>query len=109
MPVEEHMSPSASAVLAARAAVSRAAQIRRRLIIVAEAVAESEEQVAATLARIADRRPHDAARLRAKSEVAAQTAARERRWAAEQHGRRAGDNARRRTTLPHMHGRGTDG
>jgi hypothetical protein len=80
---DEHVSPVRRPVPDVGPALSRAAWLRRRLIMAAEAVAESEDQVAATLARMADQRPHDAARLLARSEAAARTAESERRWAAD--------------------------
>ncbi len=62
-------------------AVSRARAARARAVVLAEGVAGAEEKVALTLARLADRYPDDADRLRAASESLGQQAARKRQWA----------------------------
>jgi len=55
--------------------------MRRWTVEVAEAVAATQERLAATLDRLADQRPDDAGRLQACSEAARTYAARERQWA----------------------------
>lgn len=57
---------------------------------VATSLAVTGEVIADTCARLADQRPLDAARLRARSELAQRWAARARQWAAERPGERAG-------------------
>jgi uncharacterized coiled-coil DUF342 family protein len=59
------------------------AEMRMMVVHAAETTADVEEKVAATLARLAEQRQHDADRLRAKSEAASRQAERERQWAAE--------------------------
>jgi hypothetical protein len=61
--------------------------MRRWTVEVAEAVAATQERLAATLDRLADQRPDDASRLQAGSETARTYAARGRQWA-EDHRRR---------------------
>ena len=68
--------------LAQKAARARswAKALRAETINVARQVADTEQEVAETLAQLAIQRPHHAARLRALSQDAAREAARERRW-----------------------------
>jgi len=61
--------------------------MRRWTVEVAEAVAASQERLAATLDRLADQRPEHASRLQADSETAKTYATRGRQWA-EDHRRR---------------------
>jgi signal transduction histidine kinase len=62
-------------------AMSRAQAARAQAVVVAERTAATEEQIAVTLTRLADRYPCDAGRLRAASESAGQRAASKRQWA----------------------------
>ena len=67
--------------LAQKAARARswAKALRAETVNVAKQVADTEQEVAETLAQLAAQRPHHAARLRALSRDAAREAARERR------------------------------
>jgi hypothetical protein len=68
--------------LAQKAARARswAKALRAETVNVARQVADTEQEVAETLAQLAAQRPHHAARLRVLSQDAATEAARERRW-----------------------------
>ena len=78
---EQGTAPQAEELVhkAARAR-SSARALRAETINVARQVADTEQEVAETLAQLAIQRPHHAARLRALSQDAATEAARERRW-----------------------------
>jgi hypothetical protein len=81
--------------LAQKAARARswAKALRAETVNVARQVADTEHEVAETLAQLAAQRPHHAARLRALSQEAAREAARERRWGnAQSAGPVAGDD-----------------
>jgi hypothetical protein len=60
---------------------SKAGEVQAQVLRVAETVAKTEEEVAATLERLAKDRPHRAEHLRALSLAAREQAARERQWA----------------------------
>jgi hypothetical protein len=69
----------------------------------AEAIAATEDQIAATIGRLADQRPQHAERWRAMSESARRYAAREREWLARHPGARLkplADRGGRRRTEP---------
>ena len=68
---------------------SRVYELQAQVLRVAETVAKTEDEVAATLERMAEDHPHRAEHLRALSLAAREQAAKERRWA-EDHGAGAG-------------------
>lgn len=81
--------PAEDRIRDARNVRSKASEVQAQVLRVAVTVAKTEEEVAATLERLAKDRPHRAEHLRALSLAAREQAARERRWA-EDHGAGAG-------------------
>jgi len=81
--MSEEGTASRAEELAQKAAQARswARALRAETINVARQVADTEHEVAETLAQLAAQRPHHAARLRSMSQKAAGQAAREGRWA----------------------------